>query len=217
METTTQINWTFIHENEGGSKTEAYLPLCTAHSIVNKANKSCYGHEKDSVIGKSGVTIASGFDLGQRNSHDLDSLKLPAHLNNALKPFLGLKKEDAKKAFDEYEEKNGHKLMITGVDAQLIDQKVKEKSVKVITKNFNAASKNSFDKIDPNAQTALASFAFQYGENMQKHKSEYVQKVWNAYTNQNYPEAIKLLEGAPEYNGRRRQEADLLRKIQSKP
>ena len=35
-----QINWDFIHEQEGNSKTEAYVPVCTPKSVVKQLNSS---------------------------------------------------------------------------------------------------------------------------------------------------------------------------------
>ena len=56
---------------EGGCKTTGYVPA--------------------SSVSKSGVTIATGFDLGQRNENDLRSLKLNSIIVTKLKPYLGLK------------------------------------------------------------------------------------------------------------------------------
>jgi len=65
----------FLSDLEGGSQTSGYVPA---------AMKS-----------KSGVTIATGFDLGQRNENDLKSLKLDTALISKLKPYLGKKGKDA--------------------------------------------------------------------------------------------------------------------------
>lgn len=211
--TISQINWDFIHEQEGNSKTEAYVPVCTPKSVVNKLNKLCFGKEEGSVIGKSGVTLAAGFDLGQRNAYDLKQLNLPTHLNEVMKPFLELKKDDAVKALEEYEKKNGNKLMITTKDANTINQAVKGKTLSVLAKNFNTESKVKFEDLPANAQTTLASFAFQYGENMNKHRADFVKKVWSGYVNQDYKGLILMLDSAKEYKQRRKNESELLRNI----
>jgi GH24 family phage-related lysozyme (muramidase) len=208
-----QIDWDFIHEQEGNSKTEAYVPVCTPKSVVNKLNKLCFGKEEGSVIGKSGVTIGAGFDLGQRNAYDLKQLNLPSHLNDVVKPFLELKKDDAVKALEEYEKKNGNKLMITTKDANTINQAVKGKTLNVLAKNFNNESNVKFENLPANAQTALASFAFQYGENMNKHGSDFVKKVWSGYIKQDYKGLILLLDSAKDYKQRRKNESELLKSI----
>ena len=46
-----EIDYSFLSELEGGSKINGYLPAVG--------------------VSKSGVTIATGFDLGQRNESDL--------------------------------------------------------------------------------------------------------------------------------------------------
>jgi hypothetical protein len=54
------IDYSFLSNLEGGCKTKGYVPA---------AKKS-----------KSGVTIATGFDLGQRSESDLKLLKIDATL-----------------------------------------------------------------------------------------------------------------------------------------
>ena len=53
----TNIDWNFIQKQEG-NKLQGYVPE----------------DAEGNPIGKSGVTIAAGFDLGQRNSSDLKGL-----------------------------------------------------------------------------------------------------------------------------------------------
>ena len=53
-----QINFDFIKQNEGKAITKAYIP-----------------ENKDgSILGQSGVTIASGFDLGQQDITSISEL-----------------------------------------------------------------------------------------------------------------------------------------------
>lgn len=65
-----KIDWKFIASLEGKGVTTGYVPNPTG--------------------GKSGVTIATGFDLGQRNETDLTNLGLSAALITKFKPYLGL-------------------------------------------------------------------------------------------------------------------------------
>lgn len=69
-----KINYNFLSDREGGQKLLAYVP--------------------DSKGSKSGVTVATGFDLGQRNEADLKRLKLSKILIDKLKPYLGITKKD---------------------------------------------------------------------------------------------------------------------------
>ena len=78
------VDYAFIRNHEGAAVLNGYIP-----------------QKKDgTVIGKSGVTIASGFDLGQQNSYDLNRIFGSGDTNKTLKdlftPYLGKQKEDAK-------------------------------------------------------------------------------------------------------------------------
>ena len=64
-----KIDYKFIGELEGGRLTKGYVPAPT--------------------VSRSGVTIATGFDLGQRNENDLKSLNLSVGLIDKLKPYAG--------------------------------------------------------------------------------------------------------------------------------
>jgi hypothetical protein len=66
-----KIDYDFISKLEGGRQTTGYVP--------------------DTNTSQSGVTIATGFDLGQRNENDLIALNLPQSLIDKLKPYLGKK------------------------------------------------------------------------------------------------------------------------------
>ena len=70
-----KIDYKFLSDLEGGSKTNGYVPAAE--------------------VSKSGVTIATGFDLGQRDENDLKTLKLSTTLTAKLKPYLGLKGKSA--------------------------------------------------------------------------------------------------------------------------
>ena len=69
------IDYGFLSSREGGSKTDGYVPAA--------------------AVSKSGVTIATGFDLGQRSETDLTGLGFGAILVAKLKPYLGKKNKDA--------------------------------------------------------------------------------------------------------------------------
>ncbi|HDZ9500676.1 TPA: hypothetical protein RUZ94_003610, partial [Vibrio cholerae] len=68
------INFDFIKELEGVKK---------------------HGYVPDVKGSNSGVTIASGLDLGARSKSDLITLGLPTSLIDKLTPYLGYKKHDA--------------------------------------------------------------------------------------------------------------------------
>lgn len=94
------IDYKFLSQLEGGSKTGGYVPAA--------------------VVSKSGVTIATGFDLGQRNEADLKRLGLSITLTTKLKPYLGKKAKDAQTLLKK------SPLTITAVQASEIDKAVKK-------------------------------------------------------------------------------------------
>lgn len=55
------IDYKFLSQLEGGSKTAGYVPAA--------------------AVSKSGVTIATGFDLGQRDEADLKKIRLISWVN----------------------------------------------------------------------------------------------------------------------------------------
>lgn len=93
------IDYSFLSDLEGGRFTTGYVPAAT--------------------VSKSGVTIATGFDLGQRSETDLKNLGLNSGLIEKLKPYLGSKKDDAKKLIEKTP------LAITPAEAESIDKAVK--------------------------------------------------------------------------------------------
>ncbi|MFT6386702.1 MAG: hypothetical protein ACJAUP_000070 [Cellvibrionaceae bacterium] len=66
-----KIDYKFLSDLQGGSKKQGYVPAAG--------------------VSKSGVTIATGFDLGQRKEEeaDLTGLGLSGTLVTKLKPYLG--------------------------------------------------------------------------------------------------------------------------------
>ena len=104
----------------------------------------------------SGVTIATGFDLGQHSKEEIKSLNLPKTLEDKLTPYAG--SSDATKA------KN---LTITAEEAALLDKAVIDSKLA----KFNAAYVDKFGEspersLDENTRLALASAFFNMGPGM---------------------------------------------------
>lgn len=183
-----RIDYTFISKLEGGSRTQGYVPAAGAS--------------------KSGVTIATGFDLGARNEHDLKSLGLSPALQTKLKPYLGLQSADATKKLKE------KPLTITATEAATIDKAVKKQHVDLLVKNYLAsphnARKTKFFALPAEGQTVIASVSFQYGANLGRSAP----KFWKAASSQDWKESVKILKNfGDKYPTRRKKEAALLEKI----
>jgi GH24 family phage-related lysozyme (muramidase) len=179
------IDYKFIGDLEGGSRTIGYVPAAG--------------------ISKSGVTIGTGFDLGQRSEADLKSLKLSMTLINKLKPYLGKQGMDAQKAL------KAKPLIITGIEALEIDKSVKKDHISKIKLKYDAASKKTkFIDLPPQAQTVICSVSFQYGVGLDMRAP----KFWKEVISQNWPGAIKVLRNFGDaYPTRRNKEAALMEKI----
>ena len=180
------IDYNFLSGLEGGSKTIGYVPAAG--------------------VSKSGVTIATGFDLGQRNEVDLKKLGLSLVLVTKLKPYLDKKSKDAQDVLKKTP------LTITGSQAQEIDKAVKKKHIARIKQKYNLAvgTKKKFDDIPAEAQTVIASVSFQYGDGL----SARAPKCWKAAISQDWKEVIKVLNSFGDvYPTRRKKEAALLGKV----
>ena len=179
------IDYSFLSDLEGGRFTTGYVPAAT--------------------VSKSGVTIATGFDLGQRSETDLKNLGLNSGLIEKLKPYLGSKKDDAKKLIEKTP------LAITPAEAESIDKAVKSAHLAIVKLKYDSASaEKKFLDLPAEAQTVIASVSFQYGQNL----DAATPKFWVAVTKQDWPESIKILKDFGDvFPTRRRKEAALLEKI----
>jgi len=177
-----QIDWGFISKKEGGSKLEGYVP--------------------DPTGSKSGVTIATGFDLGARGPQDIKGLS--PELQAKLAPFLGLKGEKAVVALKFRE------LKITAKEAKEIDKMSKSGALSKLKREWNANAKKMggkmFSDLTSAQKTVAASVAFQYGS---LSETPTFQKLAQSG---NWTGATKELENfGDKYSTRRESEAALLR------
>lgn len=178
-----EIDFTFISQLEGGQKLVGYVPAAS--------------------VSKSGVTVATGFDLGARNESDLKSLGITDPLLSKLKPYLGKQGKDAKDFL------RTSALRITKLEADKIDKAAKSKIVDSLKSKWNAASKTKFNSLFAEAQTVVASVAFQYGTNLKTKTPNF----WKQITACDWEKAIANLENfGDSYTTRRKKEAKLLKR-----
>ena len=131
------------------------------HSILasfeNKASNDfkpeLTGYVPQTSTKKSGVTIATGFDLGQHNQQQIKNLKLPAALEAKLLPFALSK--DSKKAAT---------LKVTSEEAKLIDDAVINSKLNSFDNDFiKAFGRDPAQSLDDNTRLALSSAYFNMG------------------------------------------------------
>ena len=176
--TNSNIDFNFIMEQEG-FETEGYVP--------------------EAASSNSGVTIASGFDLGARNKNDLKGL--PKDIVKALTPYLGLKGMEAQNFLDNKE------LIITEEQGKIINEFAKKEAVRNLKTKWEKATGTSFDKLPREKATVVASVAFQYGDL----ESE-TPNFWRQTTSNEWKEAYNnLLNFGDIYKSRRKREAEYLK------
>jgi len=187
-----QINFNFIKGNEG-RKTTAYVP-------TNK--------QDGSVIGQSGVTIATGFDLGQQDISSISQLSKP--LQEKLIPYLGVKKDAAVKKLNET---GGLKL--SDEEVNQIDMMAKEQYSSRVKQSYNKLTGKNFDELPSNLQTVIADVQFQYGTNYSR-TPKFAGIIKEISENPSNVDSYMKLENelrnfGDDYGPRREREADLIK------
>ena len=172
------VDFGFIKEVEG-YKTTGYVPK-----------------NDGIVLGKSGVTIASGFDLGQRGVQDLAGL--PEDLAIKLLPYLSLKGKDA--------DTIASNLEVSKEEADIINEFAKQEAMSRLSRQWMGTTGTNFENLPSNKQTAVASVAFQYGDLAKK-----TPNFWKQVTSGDWGAAKRnLLDFQDKYPTRRKKEAALL-------
>ena len=191
-----RINWTFIVDEEK-TRLEAYVL-------------------EDPKFGESGVTVATGFDLGSKSSKFVlvllkDHPDLAAELDRKFRPYYGLKGPEAIAAC-----KRLGGFSLTPDQAKVLDQAMKDWMVKQVRRLYDDAIQGrgehimTFDELPSHAQTVLASVAFQYGPELARKAP----KFWGYMIRQDWEGAVRELENfGDKFPKRRRREARLLRGI----
>lgn len=177
------IDWAFIEAREG-------------HNLDGNVPS------KDGVpLGKSGVTIGSGFDIGQHSAQEIRDLNLGADLTARLLPFATLK---GQLAVDKLSQVGLH---ITQSEEMLINAQVhSDKAVNLIVAYDNAVGYGAFYKLPGAAQTIIASVSFQYGS-----LAIATPNFWNDVIHKDWGAAIAELRNfGDDYGPRRNLEADYL-------
>jgi hypothetical protein len=169
------IDFDFILKQEG-FETEGYVP--------------------DAENSKSGVTIASGFDLGARVLEDLKGL--PNDIVELLTPFLSLKGAEAQEV--------ASNLKVSNDQAKIINEFAKSEAITNLKTKWETSTGKSFDDLSTEQATVLASVAFQYGD-LEKRTPNF----WKQTTSGDWVSAYKnLLKFGDRYDSRRISEANYL-------
>jgi len=189
----TGVDWNFVEAKEGKRYLQGYVPA----------------DNQGRVIGQSGVTIASGIDLGQHGPSDMKALNLYQGLIDRLTPYMKPTLRGA--AAQDFLKKNP--VSISDEEARMIDERAQTKRYNDVAGQYNAAVANEYGKNPPRfqglpqgAQTAITDLAFQYGNLAAR-----TPVFWDQVTTGQWQAAQDNLWNFHDaHEGRRREEAGLL-------
>ena len=164
------------------------------------------GPKKGEAIGRSGVTVGIGCDLGGRSEEDLLRLGLPIALVDKLKPYLGKRRREAQQALA------CRPLRLSHEEAAMVSAAIAAEIFGRLAARYDAAvaglpGARRFSELPWQAQTVIGSVAYQYGDNLPRATPRF----WTVAVTQDWPALVRALENFGDaYAPRRRREAALL-------
>lgn len=180
------VNFDFIAELEGGLILDGYVPGPDGGDI------------------ESGVTIATGFDLGQFSANEIERMfKDEVMLAPILADYAGITGFDAQRIIKR------HPLHVTKDEAIIIESIVKGQAVSKLESAYNKKAEVKFKYLPEPVRTVAASVAFQYGS-----LSNPCPNFWRQLLARDYDAMYhNLVDFGDNYPTRRNKEADYLNKI----
>lgn len=181
-------------------------------SVEKRSLKGYVPCDKDGPIGHSGVTIATGVDLGQFTSETFTdhfaNISLPTQ--NKLLPYVSLKRYDALQALEK------SPLEIDELEAQLLDSIVQLSVLRTLRQDWKKAVGWEYDKLPNAVQTALYSLSYNLGRLAKKYPH-----TWDTFVEAanigNWTKAYLWLVNFPskqvQLKARRAKEAELIRPL----
>lgn len=182
LESTRQnrVDSSFISNLEGGDHSQGYWPG-----------------------GNSGVTIASGVDLGSQSESSLRDLGLDESTIDVLEPYLGRKGQSANSYLQ------NHPLTISDQQKYAINYAINLKAHRSLSSAYRRDSGFDFYRLPSAAQTVIYSVGWQYGA---AGLAQSTPNFWNAVTERRWSDAANELSNfGDDYPTRRQTEAALLR------
>lgn len=158
-------------------------------------------------LGMSGVTVATGFDLGQQSKNCLIVMGLPTALIARLAPYLGARRAEAQYILAR------EPLTLTREEVEVIDTAVQGRYIDETAELFGRAA---FEAAPREVQAVAVSLHYQFGVPYRK-TSPALGTAWDAMRRGEYVYAAAQLReplgwsaGHRQYMKRRQAEADLL-------
>lgn len=169
--------------------------MIRSNFIMELEGHSLSGYVPDS--GRSGVTIASGFDIGQRSINELEDA-FNDDLVDKLELYVGLTGIHAELELER------NPLVVTNAEASTINDYAHKQAKDRLLDEWCGSV--PFDCLSDECQTVVASVAFQYGSLAAK-----CPNFWRQVTGGDWFEAYKnLCDFGDAYGTRRNKEAELL-------
>jgi|TARA_R110000824_G_scaffold18891_1_gene74081 hypothetical protein len=176
------IDWDFISALEGACVLRGYIP-------------------KELDTKNSGVTVASGVDLGHRRASILYTFGLPVDVLDEIAIYCGTRGVFAEKLLDE------RPLSLSLKQARLLDDCVRRIFVDRVRERWNRDSTRAWGELTVEQRTTVMSVSWQYGEPWLRTPT-----FWRLTTNSLWGAALnELLDFGDDYPTRRRTEAEYLR------
>lgn len=195
----TAVDFAYLARWEGGQYLRGYVPFSNGV-----------------VAGRSGLTIATGFDVGQRSEANLADMGLPPEVGPRLAPYAGVRFTGMKHpAVLKIVLERGPIPVLTKPEADAVDALVHREYLLSARDSFNVRHQPrvpNFEALPGNWQTVLFSRTFHQGVGMPN--TPVAQTFYTAVTAGRWNDAIKALRNcnvsAAWYKIRVQQEADLL-------
>lgn len=195
----------FLATVEGEQATRGYIPCFLKGG--GSANFTGSGDPGRYIaMGQSGITIATGCDLGQTDRATLTAYGLDPAITALLSPCFGLRKDKAIAWLARYP------LSITRAQAQALDDAVHDGYLRrYVIPAWEKASGKSFADQPRQAQAVIMSLCFQKGCAGVRRDWPI---TWKHLVACNWKAAAReLVTGFRQYAGRRRKEGKLLEEI----
>lgn len=138
-----------------------------SNKAVEEALYHFEGNTTEGVVPpeNSGVTVASGFDIGQTSEEELRRKGYPDSLINKFKPYFGKKKGAARKALE------ANPLEITEAERDYINGRVFPEKAELAKRNYEKYVGFKWDDLPQHAKDALTIQSFQLGRGLYRNKN----------------------------------------------
>lgn len=184
------IDWEFIEAQEG-FETAGYVPMAGG-----------------TPLGRSGVTIGAGVDLGQWSEAQLRRRRVPQNIIDQVKPYLGVRGWLAVQLLEQ------KPLMLTEAEARRLTQTIRSDIIDVVVARYNAGARRKgslrWEVLPDRCQTVVASVAFQYGAFLSKATPNFRRQITTGLWRDAYD---NLMDFGDDYRTRRRKEAAYLKPV----